>query len=197
MEMRKGCAVPFPDALTEGYEIHENGFIANVSADKIRDVMEHFVAVHNEPMFFILEIPSRYDDESDNGDGTVSSFHKDVYYIDGCSREDALAILECSSSVLINDGLCSFGFGCHDSRDEIIFGKYNVTTVFTENKQRFSGFFEKHDIRHTCKLLTAPETFSAENPGISRREDTGGKSVYSVIDDCADRGIYKAERREE
>ena len=138
MKMRKGCTVPFPDALTEGYEIHETGFIANVSADKIRDVMEHFVAIHGEPMFFILEIPSRYDDESDNGDGTVSSFHKDVYYIDGCSKEEALAILDRSSSVLINDGLCSFGFGCHDSRDEIIFGKYNVTTVFTENKQRFS-----------------------------------------------------------
>ena len=35
--------------------------------------------------------------------------------------------------LMINDGLCSFGFGCHESNDEIMFGKYNVTTIFSRN----------------------------------------------------------------
>ena len=124
LNFRKGCKVPFPEKLSEGYEYKESCFTANVNADKMEMLLAHFIAIHNEPIFFILELPSNQKDETEIRPGVVNTLHKDVYYIDGCTQEEALAILNRTANLMINDGLCSFGFGCHQSKDEIMVGKY-------------------------------------------------------------------------
>ena len=195
--LRTGCKVPFPEKLSEEYMLADNQIVANISADKIRAVMEHFICIHNEPIFFILELPSRQDDETEIEQGIVEKLHKDVYYIDGCTQEDALTILLRVGDLMINDGLCSFGFGCHESADEIMFGKYNVTTIFSRQIERYIDFMAEHDIPKTDELVTAWDTFSEEYPGVSERVETDGRDVYSIPDQFADWGIYKAEQREE
>ncbi len=197
LKLRKGCKVPFSEKLSEGYEYTDSGFTANVNADKIEMLLAHFIAIHNEPIFFILELPSKRDDEVEIRPGVVEALHKDVYYIDGCTQEEALALLNRTSEVLINDGLCSFGFGCHESHDEIMVGNYNVVSVYTQNKNTFDGFFEEHKIRCVKKLVTAWDTFTPASPGESSRVDTNGKSVYDIPDVFQDWGIYLAERRED
>ena len=98
---------------------------------------------------------------------------------------------------MINDGLCSFGFGCHQSNDEIMVGKYNVVSVFTQNKDTYDGFFEEHGIPFVGQLITAWDTFSQDNPGESFRVDTDGRSVYDIPEIFKDWGIYLAEQRED
>ncbi len=195
--LRAGCRVPFPEKLFEEYMLMENQIIANISADKIRTVMEHFICIHEEPLFFILELPSKQYDEKEIRPGVVEKLHKDVYYIDGCSNEEALTILLRIGDLMINDGLCSFGFGCHESNDEIMFGKYNVTTIFSRNIIQYISFMADHEIAKSKHIVTAWDTFSQEHPGRSVRIDTDGKDVFSIPEMFADWGIYKAEQRED
>ena len=103
--LRTGCKVPFPDMLAEGYTIEESRITANISADKIKSVMEHFICIHDEPIFFILELPAKQEDEIEIKPGIVETTHTDVYYIDGCTQEEALAILLRVGDLMINDGL--------------------------------------------------------------------------------------------
>ena len=194
LKLRKGCRVPFPEKLLECYEYKESHFTANVNADKIEGLLSHFIAMHHEPIFFILELPSKQEHETEIRPGVVKTLHKDVYYVDGCTQEEALAILSRTANLMINDGLCSFGFGCHQSNDEIMVGKYNVVSVYANNKNTFDGFFEEHEIAFAEHLVTAWDTFTQDNPGESSRVDTDGKSIYDIPDILKDWGIYLAEQ---
>ena len=142
-------------------------------------------------------MPSNQEDETELRPGVVNALHKDVYYIDGCTQEEAFVILNRTADLMINDGLCSFGFGCHISNDEIMIEKYNVVSVYTQNKNTFDGFFEEHEIEYVEHLITAWDTFTQDMPGESFRVDTDGKSIYDIPDILKDWGIYFAERREE
>ena len=197
LQLRKGSKVPFPEQLQEGYEIRNNMITANISADKIEMVMAHFICMRNEPVFFILELPVRQDEETESSPGVVEVFHKDVYYIDGCSRDEALTILSRVGQMMIDDGLCAFGFGGHESQEEIVFGKYNITTLFSRSADSFREFFKEHDIPEVSNLKTAWDTFSHDHPGSSEKIITDGKDVYSIPVDFEKWGIYKAERRED
>ncbi len=194
---RKGSKVPLPEKIKHEYEKTDFGFIANVSAEKIEMMLTRFIAIHDEPLFFIFEIPARKTDETEIRPGVVESLHKEVYYIDGCSQNEALSLLDTVSELLINDGLCSFGFGCHESNDEIMVGKYNCVHIYTANKQLYEGFFEHYNIKAVDKLITAWDTFTRDNPGESERVDTNGKSIYDVPEMLKEFGMYLAEVRED
>ena len=197
LKLRKGCNVPFPEKLSEGYEYIDAGIVANVGEDKIRSVLEHFIAIHDECVFFILELPSKLDYETEVRPGVLEAMHRDVYYIGGCTAEVALSILTKAADLMINDGLCTFGFGCHESHDEIMIGKYNVVSIYTLNKEMYDGFFEAHEISKVEKLMTAWDTFAKETPGESMRVDTDGKSIYDLPEMFKEWGIFLAEQREE
>ncbi len=197
MIFKRGCKVPFPEKIKEGYMVTDNGITANVGSDKIEGVMQHFIAMHDEPLFFILELPSDFDDEEEIRQGVLEKTHKDIYYIDGCSQEEAIAIMLRVGELLFNDGLISFGYGCHESEDEIMFGKYNVTTIFSHRIKDYDDFFEPHDIHKVDNVLTAWETFSREHPGVSEKILVDGKDVYSIPEQFTEWGMYKAEQRED
>lgn len=195
LKLRRGCKVPFPEKLSEGYEYKDHYFTANVNADKIKMLLEHFIVLHNEHIFFILELPSKQDDEIEIRPGVAETLHKDVYYIDGCTQDEASALLNRIADLMINDGLCSFGFGCHQSHDEIMVGKYNVVSIYTQDAKIYNGFFEKYEISFTENLITAWNTFTQDAHGESFRVDTDGKSIYDIPDMFKDWGIYLAEKR--
>ncbi len=196
LKLKKGSKVPFPEKLSEGYSFSSPYFTANVNADKIRAVVEHFLAIQNELLFFILELPSKMDEETEVRPGVTEAFHKDVYYIDGCTKEEASVLFSRTADLLINDGLCAFGFGCHQSYDEIMADTYNIVSIFTQNEKKYQGFFEEHGINRVDTLVTAWDTFTQDTPGESMRIDTDGKSVYDIPDLFRDWGIYLAEKRE-
>ena len=86
LKLKAGCKVPFPEKLYEGYAVTESGIIiANVSVDKIEEIMQQFIVMHDVPLYFFLEVPANQDDETEVAPGIVNVLHKDVYYMDGCS----------------------------------------------------------------------------------------------------------------
>ena len=94
MKLKAGCHVPFAERLQEEYKINGDQITANVGTDKIESVMQHFIAVHEEPLFFILELPTQARNEQEIRPGVVEKLHVDVYYLDGCSQAAALALLK-------------------------------------------------------------------------------------------------------
>lgn len=193
IELKQCCKVPFPEKLFEQYEVSKNAIYANVNASKVVDMMKRFINEHkNEPMFLILEIPTSKDNE-ENG----KPLHKDVYYLDGLDEETALSILKSIGNFLVKDGLNTFGFGGHESHEEMLFGKYNVMTVYTADAQKYEPFFEGFGIEKTQKLLTAWNTFNKDHFGESYRYESHGKTIYDLCEDFKKCGLYFAERRED
>ena len=52
LNLVKGHKISDPGQLNEGYEItSEVSLLANVNAEKILDVFQHFIVIHDEPLF--------------------------------------------------------------------------------------------------------------------------------------------------
>lgn len=171
--------------------------MANVHAEKILEIFQHFIVIHDEPLFFILELPVSIDREKVIAKNIIKESHKDVYYIDGCSREECLALLIRYGDLLVNDGLSKFGFGGHKSHNEIMLDSYNVVTIYSKELSKFNDFFEPHNIQFVEELVTAWDTFSETSPGISEIYESNGKTVYDLPEELAEWGIYLAETRTE
>lgn len=197
LEMITGCSVTAADRLFEEYAAKEWGFEANISTGKIHEVFEHFITVQKESLFFILELPANAKDEEKLRKSDSDPMHRDIYYIDGLTQEEALAIISRYGELLINDGLVHFGFGVQDNSAELMKRNYNILTLWTADSEAYRGFFEAHDVPRTENLVTAWDTFSAETPGESRKIEVNGRDVYSLPAELSDWGIYFAERREE
>lgn len=198
LNLVKGHRVSLVENLFESFtKLTEHHLMANVHAEKILEVFQHFIVIHDEPLFFILELPVSIDREKVIAKNIIKESHKDVYYIDGCSREECLALLIRYGDLLINDGLSKFGFGGHKSHDEIMLDSYNVVTIYSKELSRFNDFFEPHNIQFVEELVTAWKTFSKTSPGISEIYESNGKTVYDLPTELSEWGIYLAETRTE
>ena len=198
LNLVKGHQVSLVENLFESFtKLTEHHLMANVHSEKILEVFQHFIAIHDEPLFFILELPVSIDREKVVAKNIIKESHKDVYYIDGCSREECLALLIRYGDLLINDGLSKFGFGGHKSHDEIMLDSYNVVTIYSKELSKFNDFFEPHNIQFVEELVTAWKTFSKTSPGISEIYESNGKTVYDLPTELAEWGIYLAETRTE
>ena len=198
LNLVKGHQVSLVENLFESFtKLTEHHLMANVHAEKILEVVQHFIAIHDEPLFFILELPVSIDREKVIAKNIIKESHKDVYYIDGCSREECLALLIRYGDLLVNDGLSKFGFGGHKSHDEIMLDSYNVVTIYSKELSKFNDFFEPHNIQFVEELVTAWKTFSKTSPGISEIYESNGKTVYDLPVELAEWGIYLVETRTE
>lgn len=129
--------------------------------------------------------------------GIVEEIHKDIYYINGCSQEECLVLLKRYGELLINDGMNRFGFGCHESQDEIMLDKYNVVTIYSQQLPKYNEFLEAHGIEKVENLITVWNTFSDDTPGQAERYDYKGKLVYDLPEELKDWGMYLADTRAE
>ena len=198
LNLVKGHRVSLVENLFESFtKLTEHHLMANVHAEKILEVFQHFIVIHDEPLFFILELPVSIDREKVIAKNIIKESHKDVYYIDGCSREECLALLIRYGDLLINDGLSKFGFGGHKSHDEIMLDSYNVVTIYSKELSSFNDFFEPYNIQFVEELVTAWKTFSKTSPGISEIYESNGKTVYDLPTELSEWGIYLAETRTE
>ena len=198
LNLVKGHRVSLVENLFESFtKLTEHHLMANVHSEKILEVFQHFIAIHDEPLFFILELPVSIDREKVIAKNIINESHMDVYYIDGCSIEECLVLLIRYGDLLVNDGLSKFGFGGHKSHDEIMLDSYNVMTIYSKELSKFNDFFEPHNIQFVEELVTAWETFSETSPGISEIYESNGKTVYDLPEELAEWGIYLAETRTE
>ena len=197
LKMTEGFKVPKADTLSEQYEILENRIIANVNADKIETVIRDFINMHDDPMFFFLELPTNQRDEEKLRKNDTDPRHIDVYYIDGMDKKSALLLFSKYSRLLVNDGMSKFGFGVHGQATEIMRDKYNIIMLWSENTEKYTDIFNSHNIPRCENLVTAWNTFSYEFPGECNKITVNGKDVYDLPDELKSIGMYFAERREE
>lgn len=195
LEMVKGCYVPCADKLKEEYMIDKCYITANVNASKIEEIIQHFIIIQKELIFFILELPANAVAEEKIQTDKPVSLHKDVYYIDGLTNEQALILFMKYKELLINDGLCRFGFGVQDNSAEIMKNEYNIMTFWTNNMQKYSLFFDTHGIHITDNYISAWDTFSSDNPGQCKSVTVNDISVYDLPEKLKEYGMYFAETR--
>lgn len=193
IELKKCCKVPFPEKLFEKYEVQENVIYANVNASKIIGVMKRFVEMHDEPMFFILEIPCKqYDGITDSKTLANTNDDYDVYFIDGLDKEHVNQCLNALGGFLLKDGMNTFGIGGHESHEEILFGKYNVMSIYTKSADEYRELMSSFGIEKTESLVTAWDTFDELHPGecsLYVSEETG-KTIYDIPDAYKKFGMY-------
>ena len=197
MKLKKFCSVPFPEKISEQYEVMKDRIIANIGTDKIKDMMLNFIEMHNEWLFFVLEIPTNLNDEPKDENGGLISRHKDIYYIDGCNQDKAKDILLDTGCLLIDDGMSGFGFGGHESKEEIFFGKYNELLIYTKDTDKYESFLQSYGIHKTDKLITAWDIFTPENYGQCELNEVDNRNIYSIVDEYRKDGMYLAERQED
>ena len=203
----KGTHIVDHTRLEEEFTATDNGFLANVSAEHIAPVFEKFLQLFrdDEPLFLFIEVPSNISDErikrqaADGIPGEIEVFHRDVYYLDGYFKEQMLLFLHSGvGELLINDGLVHFGFGSLESHDEIGKYKYNIMQIFCSPKtDSFFSVFSSIGIPYREKITTAWDIISPDNPGENSIYRFNGMTVYDLLEQMKELGIYKAETREE
>ena len=195
LEMVRGCRVPRCDLLAEQGMQTEYGFCVNVNARNIKSLMCDFILAQKSPVFLILELPTNQHDEQALRQNDAEPMHRDVYYLDGLSSAEAVALLDEYGELLIHDGLSYFGFGAHDATAEIMLAKYNIVKLLTKDFKTYQDFFVKHNISLVENCLTAWDTFNHDVPGEATVVEVDGKTVYALPEVLKSRGLYFAERR--
>lgn len=187
----------------EEYEINGNWIYANVSAENIRKVIDEFVEIEKGNRFCLfIETPANIADENvigmDNeGFYQLESKHMDVYYLDNITDEYVIYLLDKFGDIFINDGLSHFGVLSQSGR-EIGKYKYNVIEAYTrDDLLPLIKVFNSFDVPETANLVTAWDYFSQDNPGESELYKKDGKTIYDVVDELKEIGLYKYEQREE
>lgn len=199
----KGAKIRESIVLKEEYEINGNWIYANISAENIRKIIDKFVEIEKGNRFCLfIEIPANIADENvigmDNeGFYQLESKHMDVYYLDNITDEYVIYLLDEFGDILINDGLSYFGILSQSGR-EIGKYKYNVIKAYTrDDLLPLIKVFDSFDLPETDNLVTAWDYFSQDSPGESELYKKDGKTIYDVVDDLKEIGLYKYEQREE
>lgn len=195
LNMVKGCWIPDPSLLEEGYQRTETGFTANVNAEKIQSLVEQFISLQEDWVFLILEVPTNIQDEILNEAGECEVLYKDVFYLDGLQKGDAITTLRNFAELFIHDGMSQFGFGSHRGGNEIMIGKYNVASIYTKTPERYDGLFESHGIPEVSELKTAWNYFTQDTYGECWKVPYRGKDIYDAVEHLKKYGLYFAERR--
>ena len=126
-----GVTVPFPEKLSEQYELDGNTITANLSFEKLSDFVHSFYAELDEPLFLAIHP----DAESD-----------EVWYLDGMTKKQLTMILDGYGELLYQDGLSAFAIGSLTTEEELFVQKYKVLSIYSETAKRFVPLLKK--VRH-------------------------------------------------
>jgi hypothetical protein len=198
----EGVRVPSTEGIHEAYSVSltDEGyhrFTINVSAQNIPRVYKRLSSEVCEPGFFLLEVGSPEDAEKELRKNDSDPFHKDVYYLDGITREMTEKIFSQYENLLVNDGMISFGFGSHEGRDEVYVGAYKVFRIYADEPDKYIAALAELGLPREEDVKTVWQTITRTTPG--RRETLEGQdeTIWDMIDDLKKRGLYFAERRED
>lgn len=194
MEFAKGVKVPFSEKIEKGYIIENDCIIANVDNEDMDGVIMDFVELIEEPMYIGIHVPLDEFEEIKLRKSEQDPFHEQVYYLDNINREDMRLIIDTFMDVLVNDGMSRFVIASHATGEEMFVQKYNVVAFFSQNPVGIEELLGKWGCEKKDEMVTAPETFTEENPGIcSAYENEDGINIYDLIDALSQSGMYKGE----
>lgn len=197
LKLKPCIKVPYADRLYEGYEVLEGrAIIANVSVDKVKDMMADFIGMYEEPLFFFLELPGHLPEGFKEGFIKEDELKKDVYYLDGLDQKNSLNILNEIGDVLCNDGLSAFGFGVLESEDEIMFDHLNLVRFLGKDIKRYEALLADYGIEKVDDLVTVGDAYDVDHPGSFTQYEENGFSVFDIPEALEEYGMYLAEERD-
>ena len=124
-----GVTVPFPEKLSEQYELDGSTITANLSFEKLSDFVHSFYAELDEPLFLAIHP----DAESD-----------EVWYLDGMTKKQLTMILDGYGELLYQDGLSAFAIGSLTTEEELFVQKYKVLSILQRDCKAFRSPAEKN-----------------------------------------------------
>ncbi|MCL2507691.1 MAG: hypothetical protein FWF05_00800 [Oscillospiraceae bacterium] len=185
-----GVTIPFPEKISEEFQVFEKSIVFNLNFEKINSVLEEFIELLSEPLFFVLEIPLSQQEESEIRKNKSDPFHRKACYLDGRSKDQMKAILRKYGDLLLNDGISQIAVASHITNDEMFIQKYKVISIFCDDPIKYIEFLEKYGLVQADNLLTVWDAFSRESPGEARRTEVNGINVFDVYDELVKMGMY-------
>jgi len=188
IKIKKGSIIPENIKIKEEYKVENDTIVLNIDVDKINKLLKSFVKIQKEELFLFIEVPTNINEEKEN--------YTDVYYLDGISINEIDELLNMYGDILINDGLCEFGFGVKSFNEEIMSLKYNMITIYSkENVNKYIDLLNELKINKTIDFKSAWDYFTEENPGISKLYEKEKQTVYDIIEILKEKGLYLGERK--
>lgn len=180
-ELCQGVSTPDAEGLKSGYKQEGDSFTGLVSAELMAQLAEGFIALADEPVFFLLELPREDSEEYD------------VYYLDNCTKEVARAIMKRYGELLVQDGLSRFGFGSNKSGEELYFMDYQEFMLYTPKREKAKKLLEKLGIARTEKPCSMWDSFTEERQGSLSAVELEGETVFDIPEALEEAGMYLAE----
>ena len=171
-----GVRVPFPEKLSEQYQLNGDTLTSNLSFEKLADFVRAFYAELDEPLFLAIHP----DAES-----------AEVWYLDNMTKKQLTMILDGYGELLYQDGLSAFAIGSLATEEELFVQKYKVLSIYSPKISRFAKQLERFGVSRTSKLVTAWDTFSKEHPGEAQRLEIAGQTVPDMIKELKKIVMYK------
>ena len=171
-----GVTVPFPEQLSDAYQLDGSNLTANLSFEKLADFVRAFYGAIREPLFLAIH-PDADTDE--------------VWYLDNMTKKQLTMILDGYGELLYQDGLSAFAVGSLATEEELFVQKYKVLSIYSPQITRFARLLEQYGAARTDRLVTAWDTFSAEHPGEARRLEIAGMTVPDLIKELQKIGMYQ------
>jgi hypothetical protein len=196
----RGIQIPNPAGIHEAYSLQKTArgfwlFQINVSASHIPTVFKRLIAEVPTPGYLIVETPTIESEEVKLRKTPADPFHKDVFYWNGISTEQALTSFTNYEEILVNDGGVNIGFGSHSGIDEVFIGAYKIFEVYANNPEKFQQALTQLGLKEEPKIKTVWDTFTQSAPG-TRQALTGQlKTKWDMLTELKAQGLQFAERR--
>ncbi|MEL6428121.1 MAG: hypothetical protein AAFU73_13520 [Planctomycetota bacterium] len=201
--LARGCFATDLVGVAEGFAAYppdEHGariLRVNASAERIAEVYLALADVVTQPAFLVLETPTHRAVEEELRQTDEDPFHVDTHYLDGLSAIDHRLLFEGRAELLTQCGMVLFGYGSHEAPEQVLVDGYKCITVRTVDAlERFTDALRGVGIEEDPGLRTVWQSFSQETPGRTERVTVDGRTVYDLVEELGERGLYFARRRE-
>lgn len=191
-----GVTIPFPERIKEQFQVYEGRAIrANISFEKLKPLLTEFYRSLPEPLFFVLQLPLSMQEERQLGQD--KTYHQEVCYLDGQTRDQIDSILDLYGQILLEDGMSQFAIASHANHEEIFIQKYKLTDLYSPSPRRLIPLLQRYGLTETGHLVTVWDTFTQEAPGECRRISRKGLDAYGIRERLKEQGMYRAKIIEE
>jgi hypothetical protein len=177
----------------DGYHV----FTVNVSAENIHDVFCRLAAEVNQPAFLLLETGTHRDVEQQLRKSDTDPFHKDVYYLDGLKWSTTESVLGSYAELFTHDGQLNFGFGSHEGHDEVFVGPYKLFTIYASEPAKYESALDELGFAKVERVKTVWDNFNENSPGKRNALTEATPTIWDMIEQLKEQGLYLAERRED
>lgn len=201
-ELARGCSLTDRGGLSEGFDVVDSTgdestrIFINVSADRLALIYRELTELVVTPGFFIVETASRRAVEQELRESDDDPFHVDVHYLDDVEPIDHRILFDRLADLLTSCGMVAFGFGSHEFLDEVTVDGFKVVMVQTIEPKKYVDCLRRLRFERRSPLRTAWDTLGEETPGDRSLVRIEGRTVYDVVEELGERGLYFARRRE-